>query len=76
MLLMAPPKLSIHTSMDRSLSLKFVVYSNGTVMIYKPFRLQYEDDVSATMTFLGRIEERLHDLLVDKRIITVPQVSK
>jgi len=37
-----------------------------------PFRLKYEDDVSA----IGRIEERLHSLLSDTRSIIVPPGSK
>ncbi len=41
-----------------------------------PFRLKYEDDVSTIMTFLGRIEERLHSLLSDTRSIIVPPVNK
>jgi len=63
------------------LNVKFMIYPNGTVMIYlscsdNPFRIKYEDDVSAIMTFLGRLEERLHDLLSDTRSIIVPPVSK
>ncbi len=64
-----------------SMSLKFTVFPNGTVMIYlqcsdNPFRLKFEDDVSTIMTFLGRIEERLHNLLSDRRGIIVSPVNK
>ena len=66
---------------NRLLNVKFIITPNGTVMIYlkcsdNPFRLKFEDDVSTIMTFLGRIEERLHDLLSDRRGIIVSQVNK
>lgn len=64
-----------------SMSLKFTIYPNGTVMIYlscseNPFRLKFEDDISTIMTFLGRIEERLRNLLSDRRSIIASPVNK
>ncbi len=58
-----------------------MAYPNGSMMLHiscsdNPFRLQYEDDVSTIMTFLGRVEERLHYLLSDARGIIVPPVNK
>lgn len=71
----------IGNSKGGSMKLNFTLYPNGTVMIYlkcsdNPFRLKFEDDVSAIMTFLGRMEERLHNLLSDRRGIIVPPVNK
>jgi len=40
-----------------------------------PFRLQYEDDISKKMIFLGRVEEQLHSLLNDTMGIIVPPVG-
>jgi hypothetical protein len=66
---------------DSQMSLKFTIFPNGTVMIYlkcsnNPFQLKFEDDVSTIMTSLGRIEERLHNLLSDRKGIIVPPVNK
>ncbi len=50
------------------------LYSEMIYLSYSdnPFRLKYEDDVSA----IGMIEERLHSLLSDTMSIIVPPVSK
>jgi hypothetical protein len=49
---------------------KFVISSNGTVMIYiicseHPFRLYIEQDVSDILFFLGRVQEILSNLFSD-----------
>ena len=41
-----------------------------------PFRIHEEEDISIIMAFLGRVEQRLHDILSDTRGIIVPPVSK
>ena len=41
-----------------------------------PFRIHEEGDIFVIMAFLGRVEQRLHDILSDTRGIIVPPVSK
>lgn len=58
----------------------FTIYANGTVMIHiknseNPFRLMDESDVIHIMSFLGRVEERLHDIFHDPRDRIVPSVK-
>jgi hypothetical protein len=41
-----------------------------------PFRIHEVEDISTVIALLGRVEQRLHDILSDKRGIIVPPVSK
>ncbi len=41
-----------------------------------PFLIREEEDISIIMAFLGRAEQRLHDIPSDTRGIIVPPVSK
>jgi hypothetical protein len=50
-------------------------------MIYRscsdnPFRLQYEEDITTIMVFLGRVEERLRMLFSDTRDEIVQPVNR
>jgi hypothetical protein len=63
-------RIGIHT-------VEFHIHPNGSVMVYvscseQPFRLQYEQDVSDILFFLGRVEERIRLLLSDVRDSVVP----
>jgi hypothetical protein len=60
---------------------KYILYLNGTVMIHikcseNPYRINEEGEISIIMAFLGRVEQRLHDILSDTRGNIVPPVSK
>jgi len=60
-------------------NLKFIISSNGTVMIYvicseHPFPLSTEQDVSDILIFLGRVQENLSSLFSDTRGIIVQPV--
>jgi hypothetical protein len=62
-------------------NVKYVISPNGTIMIYvscsdNPFRLQHEEDITAIMVFLGRVEERLRLLFADTRDEIVRPVNK
>ncbi len=51
-------------------NVRYILHGNGTIMIYvscseNPFRLCHEEDVSAIMTFMGRVEDRLRRILSD-----------
>jgi hypothetical protein len=65
---------------ERSLpNLKFIISSNGTVMIYilcseHPFPLSTDQDVSDILIFLGRVQENLSSLFSDTRGIIVQPV--
>ena len=58
---------------------EYHIHTNGTIMIYiscsdNPFRLYDEQDISEIMVFLGRVEDRLKNLLSDTRDKVVPPV--
>ena len=62
-------------------NVKYVISPNGIIMIYiscsdNPFRLQYEEDITNIMVFLGRVEERLRLLFADTRDEIVQPVNK
>jgi hypothetical protein len=62
-------------------NLKFIVSSNGTVMIHiinseHPFRLYSEQDVSDILVFLGRVQEKLSALFSDTTGSIVQPVRK
>lgn len=59
-------------------TVEFRIHPNGSVMIYvscsyQPFRLFNDQDVSDILVFLGRIEEKLKNVLGDNRdTVTAP----
>ncbi len=60
--------------------LEYNIYPNGTVMIFiscsdKPFRLVEEDDIFAINAYLGKVEDRLKNLLSDTRNRIIPSAS-
>ena len=60
-------------------NLKFVISSNGTVMIYiinseHPFPLSIDQGISDILVFLGRVQEVLSSLFPDTRGIIVKPV--
>ena len=60
--------------------LEYNIYPNGTIMIFiscsdKPFRLVEEDDVFAINAYLGKVEDRLKNLLSDTRNKIIPPAS-
>ncbi len=62
-------------------NVKYVISPNGTIMIYiscsnNPFRLQCEEDITAIMVYLGRVEDRLRLLFADTRDEIVQPVNK
>lgn len=63
----------------RGSNVEYRIHTNGTIMIYiscsdNPFRLYDEQDISEIMVFLGRVEDRLKNLLSDTRDKVVPSV--
>ncbi len=61
--------------------MKYVLSPNGAIMIYikcseNPFRIHEEEDISIIMAFLGRVEQRLHNIISYTRGIIVPPVNK
>ena len=62
-------------------NLKFIVFSNGTVMVHiinseHPFRLYAEQDVSDILFFLGMVHDRLSALFSDTGGSIVQPVRK
>jgi hypothetical protein len=60
--------------------LEYNVYPNGTVMVFiscsdRPFRLVDDDDIFAINAYLGKVEDRLKNLLSDTRSRIVSPVS-
>jgi hypothetical protein len=60
-------------------NVEYQIHTNGTIMIYiscsdNPFRLYEEQDISEITIFLGRVEDRLKNLLSDTRDEVVPSV--
>lgn len=60
--------------------LEYNIYPNGTVMTFiscsgKPFRLVEEDDIFAINSYLGKVEDRLKNLLSDTHNMIVQPVS-
>ncbi len=60
-------------------NIEYQLHTNGTIMLYiscsdNPFRLYEEQDISEIMIYLGRVEDRLKNLLSDTRDEVVPPV--
>jgi hypothetical protein len=62
-------------------TVEYNIHPNGSVMIYvtcsyRPFRLYEEHDVLDILLFLGRVEDRLKDVLSDTKDRVVPPVKQ
>lgn len=67
-------RIGIHT-------VKYLFHSNGSIMIYircsnRPFRLYEEHDVLDILTFPGRVDDRLKDILSDTKDRVVPSIKQ